>query len=333
MPPLRFDRTLLTVVLGLTLLFTILDPAISAPLPVWITPLFWFLHIGIGMLLAVAATAGLSRRLPWIRQPAMGLVLVGGLIGSLLFAPVALTMDAVLLPETGPITPDDWLDEWEQQGGLLAVFAEWLSLLPAYLSSWMLVNVIPVRAQVIRPVVSEALAGESPAVQPATLTTETRQERRSDAADSGSPIEPASHEALPVTPELVELPRASPHPPTPDPSAAEDAAKLFLAALPPAIGRDLIAIHADLHYLQVRTSRGRAMVLASLSTAEKALGGRGLRVHRSHWVALAHVRRLAQTANGMTLELSDGSRIPVSRRRASEVRDRLGQGFVVGPDA
>ncbi len=71
------------------------------------------------------------------------------------------------------------------------------------------------------------------------------------------------------------------------------------------------------------------MVLASLSTAEQALGDRGLRVHRSHWVALAHVRRLAQTANGMTLELSDGSRIPVSRRRASEVRERLGHSFVI----
>lgn len=112
-------------------------------------------------------------------------------------------------------------------------------------------------------------------------------------------------------------------------STAEQTAETFLALLPPAIGEDLISIQADLHYLQIRTTRGRAMVLASLSTAEQALGARGLRVHRSHWVALAHVRRLVRSANGTSLQLSDGSKIPVSRRRASEVQARLGHSFVV----
>lgn len=301
---LRFDRTLLTVVLGLTALFTILDPPVSARLPVWSTAVFWFLHIGIGMLLAVAATVWLSRHLPRIPPHAvMRRVILGGLIGSLLFTPIALALDGIWLPESPAEKPDDWLDEWEQQGGFPALLAEWLSLLPAYLSSWMLVNAIPVG---IRRAIPETTPTPEP--QPAL---------------SAPAIAAIDAPPAPIT---------DPEPTVtgPDPGYVVDEASDFLAALPPAIGLDLVAIQADLHYLQVRTTRGRAMVLASLGTAERALGTRGLRVHRSHWVALAHVRRVAQSASGMTLELSDGSRIPVSRRRAGEVRERLGQGFVLG---
>lgn len=68
-----------------------------------------------------------------------------------------------------------------------------------------------------------------------------------------------------------------------------------------------------------------------LSADCPALGATGMRVHRSHWIAFDHVVRVARTARGTFLTLSDGSRVPVSRRRASEVQARLGRGFVVDP--
>lgn len=46
-------------------------------------------------------------------------------------------------------------------------------------------------------------------------------------------------------------------------------------------------------------------------------------VHRSFWVATAHVRRMVKGPYGWTCELSNGSKVPVSRRRVSEVKQRL----------
>jgi DNA-binding LytR/AlgR family response regulator len=336
MPYLRVDRTLLTLVLGLTLLFTALGPDASAGLSLPGTAVFWLLHIGTGMLLAVAVTALLARRLHRLRQHRpMYLILLGGILGSLIFAPLALAMDRYWSTAPDVAEADDWLDVWEQRGGLWAVLAEWLSLLPPYLSSWMLVNALPVGlqrrmdaesriapdvAEHAAPVNSPDVAEHAAALNPRNIphTTAAAQENAGHAA-AVAPAESAT--APPPAAETVSA------------DAAAAAARQFLAQLPPAIGQDLVAIQADLHYLHVRTTLGRAMVLASLSTAEQALGNRGLRVHRSHWVALTHVRRLAQTGAGMTLQLSDGSRIPVSRRRAGEVRERLGHSFVRGADA
>ncbi len=104
----------------------------------------------------------------------------------------------------------------------------------------------------------------------------------------------------------------------------------ILDRLPPAIGRDLVSISADLHYLQVVTTRGRATVLGSLSHAEADLAGQGMRLHRAHWVALAQVKRLQKSEHGWRCELHDGRRLPVSRRRVAEVRAALGRDFVAG---
>ncbi len=109
------------------------------------------------------------------------------------------------------------------------------------------------------------------------------------------------------------------------------AARSLLERLPPALGRDLVSLSADLHYLHVHTREGRTMLMGSLAEAEAALGERGIRIHRSHWVALAHVRRVQPSANGWVCELSDGRRLPVSRRRLGEVRRVLGTGFVRAP--
>jgi DNA-binding LytR/AlgR family response regulator len=107
----------------------------------------------------------------------------------------------------------------------------------------------------------------------------------------------------------------------------------ILDRLPPAIGSDLVSASAELHYLEVVTTRGRATLLGRLSQLEIEMGAVGLRVHRSHWVSLAHVRRVYRSRHGWHCELRDGRRLPIARRRVSDVQDRLGRDFVVNATA
>jgi hypothetical protein len=103
----------------------------------------------------------------------------------------------------------------------------------------------------------------------------------------------------------------------------------WLDRLPPAIGRELVSISADLHYLHVRTTRGKATLLGSLDDAERSLGEDVLRIHRSHLAAVSQVRRLLRKGSAWLLETATGDKLPVSRRRVAAVRARLGKDFVV----
>jgi hypothetical protein len=69
------------------------------------------------------------------------------------------------------------------------------------------------------------------------------------------------------------------------------------------------------------------MVLYSLARAADEFADLGLVVHRAHWVACAHVIRSRRTAQGLVLTLSNGTEVPVSRRRQAEVRARFGDSF------
>lgn len=98
------------------------------------------------------------------------------------------------------------------------------------------------------------------------------------------------------------------------------------AALPVALGDDLIAVTSELQYLRVWTTRGCALVLGSLQEVEDGEGAAGLRVHRSWWVHERHVRSVRRSGAGAVCELSDGREVPVSRRRKVEVLARFGDG-------
>jgi len=116
-----------------------------------------------------------------------------------------------------------------------------------------------------------------------------------------------------------------------EPAPATDegvTASPLLERLPPAIGRQLVSASSDLHYLNVHTTQGKAMIIGSLNALEQDLEDRGMRIHRGHWVALDQVRRVDRSGRGWICETSDGRKLPISRRRVSEVRERLGSGFV-----
>lgn len=105
----------------------------------------------------------------------------------------------------------------------------------------------------------------------------------------------------------------------------ECARAAFIARLPRAIGKDVIAISSDMHYLHIYTTRGKCMILGALRDAAEALGDDGMLVHRSHWVAHAHVARLGRKGGNWYCEMSNGTRIPVSRRNRNAVADWYGR--------
>jgi DNA-binding LytR/AlgR family response regulator len=67
------------------------------------------------------------------------------------------------------------------------------------------------------------------------------------------------------------------------------------------------------------------MLLYNLSDAEAELRERGIRVHRSHWVADRHVRGLRRKGSHLVCQLAGGLEAPVSRRRQAEVIARYGR--------
>jgi hypothetical protein len=96
-----------------------------------------------------------------------------------------------------------------------------------------------------------------------------------------------------------------------DPERAE---ARFLRRLPVEKRAPLVRIEAQDHYLRVVTRAGSEMLLMRMADAEAELPETlGLRVHRSHWVALAGVAGRRRTGDRPVLCMVDGAEVPVSR--------------------
>lgn len=90
----------------------------------------------------------------------------------------------------------------------------------------------------------------------------------------------------------------------------------LLSKLPRGLGHDVTMLRSEDHYLRVHTSNGNALILHRLSYAideMEALGIEGLRVHRSFWVAKNAVEGSTSDGRKLTLHLTGGLDVPVSR--------------------
>lgn len=106
--------------------------------------------------------------------------------------------------------------------------------------------------------------------------------------------------------------------------AASQTPPLLIAKLPAPLGRDIVALQAMNHYIEVTTTRGKALILMRLGDAERDLAGlNGIRVHRSWWVNMTYVEAIEKSANGPTLRLRTGQMIPIARGKRDAVRDTL----------
>lgn len=94
----------------------------------------------------------------------------------------------------------------------------------------------------------------------------------------------------------------------------------WLSKLPVAIGKDLVSLQAQDHYVFAQTVSGQTLVRSSLSEAEGSLSGLGMRVHRSWWIAHDHLERMVYRDGSTRIVLSNGELIPVGRAYRRSVR-------------
>jgi two-component system LytT family response regulator len=104
--------------------------------------------------------------------------------------------------------------------------------------------------------------------------------------------------------------------------------RLFIraaGALVPVAVSDVAYFSADGDYVAAHVERARHLLHLSLTRLEARLDPqRFLRIHRAHIVNLDRLKTFRKSADGsFVAELDDGTRLPVSRARAQELR-RLG---------
>ena len=119
-------------------------------------------------------------------------------------------------------------------------------------------------------------------------------------------------------------PAAEPEPEAgPEPEPEPTQADAFLRRLPPQIGRDLLCLEMQDHYVEAHTSTGSTLLLMRLRDAAAELGDTGLQVHRSWWVAHRAVEGIEQEGRRTLLRLRGGRKVPVSRASLPQVRAAL----------
>jgi hypothetical protein len=95
----------------------------------------------------------------------------------------------------------------------------------------------------------------------------------------------------------------------------------FFRRIPPALGRDLLALQMEDHYLRIHTALGSDLILLRLRDALAELGSdRGLQVHRSWWVANGAAASVERSAGRILLVLTNGLRVPVSKSFREDVK-------------
>ncbi|MGD1933056.1 MAG: LytTR family DNA-binding domain-containing protein [Candidatus Phaeomarinobacter sp.] len=76
---------------------------------------------------------------------------------------------------------------------------------------------------------------------------------------------------------------------------------------------DILTVKAEEHYVRVTGAHSQELVAFSFGLALKDLQGQdGFQVHRSYWVRRSAVVRVKTGGSKMSLEISDGSVVPVS---------------------
>ena len=180
-------------------------------------------------------------------------------------------------------------------------------------------------------------AVDVPADRDAAATTDTANDTVDEGGAQLAPApHPSGHMQDPAT-------AANPAPVTPEPPASGRLAETgpgyaapdtgnqagsnqysqFFKRLSPKVGRDIVYLRVSGHYVDVITSDGADVILMRLADAVDALGGLGMRVHRSYWASYTHMNRLVRREGRVRLHLADGREIPVSRPYLKAVRAAL----------
>jgi len=329
----RFTRTaaILRYLLfagGTLLLFLMfIEPDVGFSAPPAARLLFWTAQIAAGLLILQTTLYALTRLLGASRIPTWGLVVLSGILGAVLLAPVYwLIGEGMMERWLGyPALPDEESLTLGSGSVGRVLVEEYVDIVGPVTAAWALVC-LPRLHWLVPPMLQRRLAPgmgmPAAAIESAPPTVGEFQPPRDldtprAAADRGD----GRHETSQPEAACSE-PAVEPIMPVSSPPAAAD----WISRLPKELGNDVIAVASELQYLRVWTSRGCALVLGALADVEAAGADDGLRVHRSWWVACRHVSSVRRTATGAVCQMSDGRQVPVSRRRRAEVLARFGDG-------
>lgn len=95
----------------------------------------------------------------------------------------------------------------------------------------------------------------------------------------------------------------------------------FLDRLPPRLGRDLLCLQMEDHYVRAHTAKSSDLILTPLKDAIAELGDTpGMQVHRSWWVAKAAVAEPVANGRNLSLRLINGLEVPVSRASVAKLK-------------
>ncbi len=112
-------------------------------------------------------------------------------------------------------------------------------------------------------------------------------------------------------------PRQEPSPSLP----AEPGPARLLARLPARLSGPVIALQGEDHYVRVHMPLDSELVLMRFGDAIEELdGAAGERVHRSWWVASEAVRDVRSSGRRLSLILSNGVEVPVTREARTRLR-------------
>lgn len=325
---LRYLTVAGLVLLGLMLSLEV-DVGFSAPPLARL--LFWVLQIGSGLFVLQSVLYLLTRRFGASRAPSWGLVLLSSVLGAALLTPVYWLIGEGLMERWMgyPARPDDGDSALFAAWSGHPLLAEYLDIVGPLTAAWALIC-LPRLHWLVPPLLHVPAPPAAPSPLPARLGSPASAVALRSATSAPFSAAPALDDPPPLAAaELVSTRAASgAHRPTRATEAAAPAPPrpAWCDRLPTELGTDVIAVSSELQYLRVWTPRGCALILGALADVESEGGSRGLRVHRSWWVACDHVVSVRRTATGAVCRMSDGREVPVSRRRRAEVLARFGDG-------
>lgn len=102
----------------------------------------------------------------------------------------------------------------------------------------------------------------------------------------------------------------------------------LLSAIDPPLNGEILWVEAQEHYVRITTEHENRMVLARFSDIVRELSQiDGLQVHRSHWVASSAIVKEQKNGQNLTLTLSTGDSVPVSRSFKSKLAATRSEDF------
>ena len=100
--------------------------------------------------------------------------------------------------------------------------------------------------------------------------------------------------------------------------------KDFYERLPEALSKDIVSISSELHYVNVKMTDGKALILGALNQIAEVLEDDGVLIHRSHWVHKKHVVAVHVSGSQAWCEMTNGERLPISRSKRKLVKSYFG---------